>query len=116
VNRPEAKEVRPGGHVHDDVLVRPVDEVVEEQFDRADLGVVAGDPQVLGGEGAGHREPDPADLTDHRVVDRVGPGDGEQPRTTARRGGLDHRRRRGNPRVLPPQVLLDLDEVVTERR
>ena len=41
------ERVGAGGHVHHDVLARPVDEVVEQQLDRADLGVVAGHAEVL---------------------------------------------------------------------
>jgi len=41
------ERVRPCGHVHDDVLPGPVDEVVEVQLDRSGLAVIAGHPEVI---------------------------------------------------------------------
>lgn len=56
MNRPEAKASAPSGHVDDDVLAGPVDEMVEVQLDGAELGVVAGHPEVALVEHAGHHQ------------------------------------------------------------
>ena len=56
VNRPEAKASAPGGHVDHDVLAGAVDQVVQVELDRAELGVVAGHPEVALVERAGHHQ------------------------------------------------------------
>lgn len=56
VNRPEAKASAAGGHVNDDVLAGTVDEVIEVQLNRAELGVVAGPSEVILVKGAGDHE------------------------------------------------------------
>src|SRR5690606_11444640 len=56
-----------GGHVDHDVLVGAVDQVVQAQLHRSGLGVVAGDPQVGVGEGAGDHQTDGSTVEFHRT-------------------------------------------------
>jgi hypothetical protein len=105
--QPEGEGVSAGGHVHHHVLLDVVDEMVEQQFYRPDLGVVPGHPEIVLGERAGDRQPCLADLPHTRVVDRVALHNPQQPRTRTCRSGLDPHRRRRDPRVDPPQIVLD---------
>lgn len=112
---PEAKESEPHGHVDHDVLVRAVDQVVEAELDRPDLGVVAGDAQVRLGERPGGHQPYGLPVEQQRaragLVHRVVLGDPQQARSGAGRSGLDHRVGGGDARVGAPQVLLDQGQV-----
>jgi hypothetical protein len=58
--------------------------VVEVQFDRAGLGVVARHAQVVVIEGAGGKEPCPARGVHAQLVDRVGATESQQPRSAPR--------------------------------
>ncbi len=51
--QPGGERVGAGGHVDDDVLAGGVEQVVEEQLDRSELGVEAGHAEVVLGERAG---------------------------------------------------------------
>ncbi len=106
-------------HVDHDVLVRAVDEVVEAQLHRSDLGVVAGDAEVRLGERAGRHQPDLPVVEPHRpgtgVVDRVVLTDTQQPRALSGRCRLDHLLGGGDPRIGAAQVLLDERQVCAHR-
>ena len=106
--------VRARGHVDDHVLVAAVDEMVQAQLHRSDLGVVAGDTEVGLGEGArDHQTHGPAvEFHGSRtgVVHRVVLAYPQQARALAGRGRLDHRVRGGDPWIRAAQVVLDEGE------
>jgi hypothetical protein len=71
--------VGPCGHVDDHVLAGTVDQVVEQQLDRAGLGVVAGHAEVVGAEGSGGEQPHPARLALQQLVEGVALDHAQQP-------------------------------------
>lgn len=111
--------VRAGRHVDDDVLVRAVREVVEAELDRADLGVVAGHPEVGLGERPRGHQPHGLPVEQHGAcagfVDGVVLVDPQQPGAGAGRSGLDHRVGGRDARVGAPQVVLDEGQVRAQR-
>ena len=106
----------PGHHVDDDELVEAVHEVVEQEFDRPDLRVVAGDAEVVFSESAGGGEADALVVGEERVEHRVRLPHGQQARARTGRGGLEHELGIRDERVGPAQVLLDVAEVLPEDR
>ncbi len=118
--------VAAGRHVDDDIGVPPVHQVVQAELHRAGLGVVAGDPEVALGEGAGGEQPHPAlrlavgggdqvHVTGARVEDGVGALQPQQPRAATGRCRLDHGGGGGDARVGAPQVVLDQRQVRSQR-
>ena len=110
------ERLRARGAVHHHVLPGAVDEMVQVQLDRAGLRVIAGHPEVGVAEPAGGHQPRPARRTDRQTMHRVVAAQPQQPRSPARRGGLHHRRGRGDPRVIPAQIFLDLRQMLPHRR
>lgn len=114
MNIPEAKG-RTRCHVDDDIVVGAVDEMVEAELDRADLGVVAGHAQIRLGERPGGHQPDlpvvEPDRAGARVVDRVVLADPQQPGALAGRSRLDHRLAGGDTGIAAAQILLDQRQV-----
>jgi hypothetical protein len=105
-----------GGHVHHHVLAGAVDQVVEQQFDDPGLGVEAGDTEVALGEGAGGEQAHAAGVEAETRPDRIVCGQGQETRSRARRGGLDHDVRRQDARIVAAQIVLDLAGMRAERR
>lgn len=105
-----------GGHVDDDVLTGAVDEVVQVQLDRTELGVVAGHVQVAPTEGAGHHERYAVDLLAVARVDLVVAEQAQQAGATSGRRRLDHGLGGRDPGVRPAQVVPDLVGACAERR
>ena len=62
-----------GGHVDDDVLAGPVDQVVEVELDRAELGVVAGHAEIVLVERAGDHQAYAVHVRADRGVDGLSP-------------------------------------------
>src|SRR6266566_1492546 len=80
------ERVGAGGHVHHHVLARLVDEMVEQQLDRAHLGVVAGRAQVGLLERSRRHEANALEPPLEMRADRVVLGQPEQARTNPRPG------------------------------
>ena len=103
------------GHVDHDVLARAVEEVVEQQLDRADLGVVAGHAEVVLGRTRPVTRKRTPSAARGEPAQTGRPRQVAQPRSPPRRGGLDHRGGRGDARVVAAQVLLELGQVGAQR-
>jgi len=113
--QPRRERVRARGHVDDDVLARAVHEVVEQQLHRAGLGMEAGPAEVGLGERARGQQPHTPRIQPEPRPEPVVLGQRQQPRSRARRRGLDHHVRRRDPWVVAPQVVLELAEMLAER-
>jgi hypothetical protein len=110
------ERVRTRRHIDHYVLGRPVDEMVEVQLHRPGLRVVAGHTNVVLGELTSHHQTRPAHRPREPAVQLIIGVITQQPRPATRRRGFDHRGRRGDSRVVCPQVILQPVQIRSECR
>lgn len=114
--QPRGKRVRPRSHVHDDVLVWAVDDMIEVELGGTDLAVVARKTEVVLCEWAGNHEGGSCDRTTEFLVERIISVYLEQARAASGGRGLQYAFGGRDARIVASQEVFELEHVETERQ